>query len=92
MLLLYASANRDEAAFGPTAGLVDVTRQPNNHVAFGFAEHFCLGAGLARLETRVLFEELLTRFPDWELAGQPGRLRSTLMHGLTSLPVELAAA
>ena len=61
VLLVYASANRDEAAFGPTAGLVDVTRQPNNHVAFGFAEHFCLGAGLARLETRVLFEELLTR-------------------------------
>src|SRR5205823_2958568 len=74
LLLLYASANRDEAAFGPTAGEVDVTRQPNNHVAFGFAEHFCLGAGLARLEGRVVFEELLARFPDWQLAGEPRRL------------------
>jgi cholest-4-en-3-one 26-monooxygenase len=67
LLLLYASANRDPRAFDNPEHL-DVTRAHNRHVAFGFGTHFCLGAQLGRLEIRVMFEELLRRIPDWELA------------------------
>jgi cholest-4-en-3-one 26-monooxygenase len=66
LLLLYGSANRDPRAFDDPDTL-DVTRSNNRHVAFGFGTHFCLGAWLARLEIRVMFEELLRRIPDWEL-------------------------
>ena len=89
LVLLYTSANRDEAVFGPSADQLDITRHPNPHVAFGFGEHFCLGASLARLEVRVLLEELLPRFPRIELAGEVERLRSTLMRGIVKLPVTL---
>jgi len=90
VLLLYASANRDERAFGDTAGALDLRRSPNPHVGFGFGEHFCLGAGLARMEARVLFDELLRRFPGIELAGEADRLPSVLMNGLQRLPVVLS--
>jgi cytochrome P450 family 142 subfamily A polypeptide 1 len=66
LLLLYPSANRDPFAFKDPDQL-DVTRASNRHVAFGFGTHFCLGAHLARLEIRIMFEELLRRMPDWEL-------------------------
>jgi len=66
LLLLYPSANRDPRAF-EHPDVLDVTRDHNRHVAFGFGTHFCLGAHLARLEVRVMFEELLRRVPDWEL-------------------------
>jgi cholest-4-en-3-one 26-monooxygenase len=66
LLLLYASANRDPRAF-ESPEVLDVTRAHNRHVAFGFGTHFCLGAQLARLEIRVMFEEMLGRMPDWEL-------------------------
>ena len=91
VVLLYASGNRDEAAFGPTAGRLDVARVPDPaHVAFGFGPHLCLGASLARLEARVLLEQLLTRCPQYEITGDPQRLRSTLMNGIEGLPVVLA--
>jgi cytochrome P450 len=89
VFMLYPSANRDENAFGPSATSFDVGRQPNPHVAFGFGEHFCMGASLARLEARVLFDELLQRFSTIELAGDPERLRSSLMRSLVHLPVAL---
>jgi cytochrome P450 family 142 subfamily A polypeptide 1 len=66
LLLLYPSANRDPRAFDEP-DVLDVKRSGNRHVAFGFGTHFCLGAHLARLEIRVMFEELLRRMPDWEL-------------------------
>jgi cytochrome P450 len=87
LFMLYGSANRDPEAFGPTADTFDVGRQPNPHMAFGFGEHFCMGASLARLEARVLFDELLQRFSTIELAGDPERLRSSLMRSLVHLPV-----
>lgn len=91
LIMLYASGNRDEHAFGPTAGVFDVTRPVNPaHLAFGFGEHLCLGAALARLESRVFFEELLARFPDYALTGEPERVPSTLVAGIHSLPVALA--
>ena len=89
VLLCYQSANRDETAFGPTAGSLDVGRDPNPHLSFGYAEHYCLGAGLARLEGRVLFEEVLARWPDYELAGEIERLPSRLARGVVHLPVLL---
>ena len=75
MLLLYPSANRDEAVFTDPYRF-DVRRDPNPHVAFGaYGRHHCLGAPLARLELRVLFEELLARFADIELVDpdEPAR-------------------
>jgi cytochrome P450 len=88
VVLLYASANRDEEAFGPTADRFDVTRPFDAaHVAFG--EHLCLGAALARLEARVMLEELLARFPSFEVTGEPVWAHSTLVRGMTSMPVVL---
>ena len=89
VLMLYQSANRDEETFGPTAERFDIGRTPNPHVAFGFGEHFCLGASLARLEARIVFDELLRRFSTIELAGDPEWLGSTLMHSIVRLPVML---
>src|SRR5436305_4737182 len=87
VFMLYGSANRDPEAFGPAADEFDVGRQPNPHMAFGFGEHFCMGASLARLEARVLFDEFLQRFSTIELAGDAERLRSSLMRSLVHLPV-----
>ena len=88
-LLLYASANRDEEIWGSDAERFDITRDHTHrrHLAFGFGEHLCLGAALARLEARVAFEELLARRPGFELAGEPEFLHSRLMHGVTQIPV-----
>jgi cytochrome P450 len=88
--LLYPSANRDETVFGPTSRQLDVTRDPNPHLAFGVGEHFCLGAGLARLEGRVLLGALLERWPTYELTGPPVRTPSTLVRGIEALPLLLA--
>jgi cytochrome P450 len=86
--LFYGSANRDESVFGPDADSFDILRpDAGRHVAFGFGEHLCLGASLARLEARVLFEELIARGPGFSLAGPVERLASTLVNGITRMPV-----
>jgi cytochrome P450 len=86
--LCYASANRDEQVFGADSERFDVARaDARRHVAFGFGEHLCLGASLARLEARVMFEELAARGAEWSLAGEPRPLPSTLMNGLLEMPV-----
>jgi cytochrome P450 len=88
VVLSYASANRDEAVFGPTADRLDVRRPvPPSQVAFGFGEHLCLGASLARLEARVFLEELLARYPSWDVVGEPEWVRSTLVRGMRTLPI-----
>ncbi len=69
VLLLYPSANRDEEQF-PDPFTFDIRRTPNEHVAFGFGKHFCLGNSLARLELRVLFEQLLERLPGIRLVDR----------------------
>jgi cytochrome P450 family 142 subfamily A polypeptide 1 len=89
ILLLYPSANRDETVFADPYRF-DITRTPNEHVAFGaFGRHHCLGAPLARLELRVLFEELLARLPDLQLASddEPPRRRGNFVLGIEHLPV-----
>ena len=67
LLLMYPSANRDPRHF-ENPELYDVERTPNQHVAFGWGTHFCLGASVARLEIRLMFEELMKRLPDMQLA------------------------
>jgi cytochrome P450 len=91
VVLLYASANRDAEVFGPTADRFMVARptQPT-HLAFGFGEHVCIGASLARLEARLFFDELLSRYPNFELGGPATYTRSTLVSGAATLPVRLA--
>jgi len=88
VVVMYTSANRDEDVFRD-ADRFDVRRDPNPHLAFGFGEHYCLGAKLARLEGRVFFEELLRRFPRIEQRDTEKRQRSNLNNGLKSLPVRL---
>jgi cytochrome P450 len=87
VLMLYASANRDESVFGPTAEVFDAARDPNPHVAFGFGAHFCIGAVLARVEGRILLEELLARFGSIEMAGPVVRAASPVIAGVKSAPV-----
>ena len=89
VLLMYPSANRDESVFEHPDRL-DVTRRPNPHIAFGFGTHFCLGASLARLELRVVFEELLHSLPDLRLAPgfEPEYVPNAFTRGLRELQVE----
>ena len=86
VVIYYISANRDEEIF-PDPYRFDVERTPNDHLAFGIGEHFCLGSNLARLEIRVIFEELLRRLPDIALAGPVARLRSNFINGIKHMPV-----
>ena len=90
VILLYPSANRDEAVFADAATL-DVRRDPNPHLAFGFGPHFCLGASLARLELRCMFAEVLARLHDLEVVGAAQRRPSNFVSGLESLPVTFTA-
>lgn len=91
LMLFYPSANRDEDVF-PLAQTLDIRRQPNPHLAFGFGTHFCLGASLARLELRVMLAEVLARLPDLALAD-PSELTyrpSNFVSGLESMPVRFS--
>jgi cytochrome P450 family 142 subfamily A polypeptide 1 len=85
-LLLYPSANRDEEVFADPFRF-DVTRQPNDHLAFGLGAHFCLGAALGRLELRVMFERLLARLPDLSVGGEPPRRQANFISGYEAMQV-----
>ncbi|HET6948910.1 MAG TPA: cytochrome P450 [Acidimicrobiales bacterium] len=91
LLLLYPSANRDEAVFDEPSRF-DIRRSPNEHVAFGFGPHFCLGANLARLELRVVLEQLLDRLPDLSLAeaDEPAHRAANFVSGYERVPVRFA--
>ena len=85
----YVSANRDEEVFEDPFRF-NIEREPNDHVAFGAGgPHFCLGASLARLELRVLFEELARRVPVLRSQGEPAYLRSNVVAGIKHLPIDL---
>jgi cytochrome P450 len=89
LMLSYLSANNDEAVFGePERFRVD--RDASRHIAFGTGAHACLGQHLARLEMRILFEELIARLSALELAGEPKRSASTFVGGPKTLPVRFA--
>jgi cholest-4-en-3-one 26-monooxygenase len=88
LLLLYPSANRDEEVFDDPESF-DITRSPNDHVAFGFGSHFCLGNRLARLELAVMFDRLLDRLPDLALVGdgEPPTRKANFVSGFETVPV-----
>lgn len=87
MVLLYASANRDEDEFGSDADQFDVGRDPNHEVALGFGPHFCLGAALARIEIAAMLDALLDRFTAIAPAGAVERTASFVIAGITHAPV-----
>jgi cytochrome P450 len=87
VVFYHVSANRDESVF-EQPNTFDITRKPNPHIAFGGGgPHFCLGANLARMEIRVMFEHLLDRVPDIHLDGKVERLQSAFINGVKHIPV-----
>jgi cytochrome P450 len=91
VVMWYPSANYDEEVFDDPFAF-DITREPNDHLTFGTGRHVCLGASLARLEVRVVFEELLKRVASVEITGPPARLRSNFINGIKHLPVKVMLA
>ncbi|HEU5301558.1 MAG TPA: cytochrome P450 [Acidimicrobiia bacterium] len=92
VVLMYSSANRDEDVFEDPQRF-DVTRNPNPHISFGFGTHFCLGTSLARLELRIMFEQLVSRLDDWAYADDigPRRLPNAFVRGITEFPITFTA-
>jgi len=86
LILWYPSANRDEEVF-PEPQRFDIRRTPNDHVAFGYGEHYCLGANLARMELQEIFREIVTRIDDIERTAKPRRLRSNFINGVKEMRV-----
>ncbi|THD77113.1 MAG: cytochrome P450 [Phenylobacterium sp.] len=87
LMLCYASGNRDEAVFeDPYAFRVD--RKPNKHLAFGYGAHLCLGQHLAKMEMRILWEELIPRLTSVELAGEPAMSEAVFVNGPKRLPIK----
>ena len=86
VLIWYPSANRDEDVF-PDPDTFDIRRSPNDHLAFGIGEHFCLGANLARLELNEIFRGIVTRLHDVERTAEPRRLRSNFINGVKEMQV-----
>jgi cytochrome P450 len=90
LLLMLAAANRDERRF-EDPDRFDIHRDLGQHATFGYGTHFCLGASLARLEARVALNEVLDRFPDWEVdLGGAQRAPTSTTRGWDSMPVVLA--
>ena len=91
VVIWHTSADRDEAVFDDPFTF-DITRWPNEHIAFGGGgAHFCLGANLARMELRLIFREVLERIPDMTMTGEPSMLRSNFIGGVKHLPVKYTA-
>ena len=89
ILLLIGSGNRDERRY-ERADEFDIHRRDGQHLTFGYGLHFCLGANLARLEGRVALDELLTRFPEWEVDRDGMQLSPTsTVRGWESMPIVL---
>jgi cytochrome P450 len=87
ILLLVGSANRDERRYDEP-DVFDIHRDNTQHLTFGYGLHYCLGAALARLEGRVALDELLNRFPEWEVDMDGARLSSTsTVRGWEAMPI-----
>jgi len=86
MMLCYASGNRDEDVFDDPAAF-QIERKPNKHLAFGYGAHLCLGQHLAKMEMRILWEEMLPRIKSLELNGQPRNSQATFVSGPKTLPI-----
>lgn len=92
LMVLYASANRDERHFGDTADEFDITRDASDQLAFGYGLHGCAGQGFARMEAHALFEALADRVERFEPAGTPKRHLNNFVRGLETLPVTIRKA
>ncbi len=93
VMLLYASGNRDQREFGPTASELDVTRKIRRHLSFSYGAHHCIGASIARLQTSIALEELLARCPDFSVDGEAGRFASGhFVRRYESLPFDAKGA
>jgi cytochrome P450 len=91
LFMMYLSANRDEDIF-PNPNTLDIQRKvESGHIAFGWGQHLCVGAALARLEGRIFAEELAARFSELQIARPPTRIRSVLQNGFVELPMRFAA-
>jgi cytochrome P450 len=91
VVMWYVSGNRDETAIdNPNAFIVDRER-PRQHLSFGFGIHRCVGMRLAEMQLRVVWEEILKRFPTIEVVGEPVRLKSCFLRGIRALPVSIPA-
>jgi cytochrome P450 len=86
MMFLNGSANRDHRAFPPDGDEFDIHRAIGHHLAFGYGIHFCIGAALARLEGRIALDEVLNRFPEWDVDLDNAKLESSMVRGWQSLP------
>jgi cytochrome P450 len=87
--MLYPAANRDPEHFTDPDSFDPARRQAYGHASFGFGAHFCLGAGLARMEAKALFTELISRYRSIRLAGTPTRYEHVQLNGWATLPVTL---
>jgi cytochrome P450 len=93
VMLLYASGNRDQREFGPTASELDVARKIRRHLSFSYGAHHCIGASIARLQTSIALEELLARCPDFTVDGEAGRFASGhFVRRYESLPFDAKGA
>ncbi len=88
VVVWYSSANRDERVFEEPFRF-DIARAPNDHLAFGFGSHYCLGANLARLEMRIVFEALLERGIEVDRRGEVDYMLSSFTNSLKRMPVRL---
>jgi cytochrome P450 len=87
MMMLIGGANRDPRQFGPDSEEFNIHRTPRQHLAFSVGTHFCLGSALARLEGRIAIEEILKRFPEWEVDLSNAKLGPTsTVRGWESMP------
>lgn len=91
LVLFYASGNRDQDVFDDPFRF-DVARKPNTHIAFGYGEHFCMGAHFARQSLVAILDELVRRVEHWELAGEPEWIHASFVVGLKHLPVRARVA
>jgi cytochrome P450 len=89
IMLIRGSANRDHRMFPPDGDVFDIHRSIGHHLTFGYGIHFCLGAALARLEGRVALDELLHRFPEWEVDLESAELDTSIVRGWKSLPAAI---
>ena len=87
MMILIGAANRDHRQFPPDGDVFDIHREPRQHLAFSVGTHYCLGSALARLEGRIALEEILKRFPEWEVDLSSATLSPTsTVRGWEAMP------